>query len=401
MSPKGRKRPHQPASAAEVERLLREVEVELSRSSKAALRELASQLAEADGDGDGDDLDLDLSREVSGSDLDEDIGDRDDEEVLGGRSYSRQPNSWQPYSWRGSDLYAETAPIKVVGGLEARSKRGAIGETWWSRRFLGAMEPYLVGGRGGRGRSYARRGQVVELSVAPGVVSARVQGTQREPYEVKIAMPAATPDQWERVLVSLASQAGYSASMLAGELPHEVEQVFAGAGVPLLPIPGSKLTSDCTCPDWANPCKHVAAVCYLVAEQFDRDPFALLAWRGQGRGEVLSRLRELRGAEVVALGEPAVAAPGPAAPPLAECVPGFWEAGPDLASVQVRPAASEAAGAVLRQLPHGLIDVRGRDLGEVLGPAYKEMAARAATRALGKGGLGTGAFGTRSLGTGG
>jgi uncharacterized Zn finger protein len=359
-------------SAAEVERLLGQVEAELSRSSKEALRKVVSELTAAVPEEDEDWSGESTFAQPDG--VGNRLGDDEDEEGPGG-----------PYPWRGSGFYTPKAPIKVEGGLAARSKRGAIGETWWSKRFLDAVEPYLVGGRSGRGRSYARRGQVVELSVAPGLVSALVQGTRRAPYRVRIAMPAASPEQWDRVLVSLATQAGYSASMLAGELPHEAEEVFAAEGVALLPGPGSRLTSDCTCPDWANPCKHVAAVCYLVAEQFDRDPFALLAWRGRSRDEVLARLRELRGAEVEAATEP-VAAPALAVRPLEECVLGFWKAGPELASVQVRPAASEAVGAVLRQVPHGLVEVRGRDLSEVLAPAYQELATAAERRALGAAG---------------
>jgi uncharacterized Zn finger protein len=381
-SPASRRPSRLPARAAagdpaEIEALLAQIEAELSRSSKKVLRRLVSQLSDADLD--GSDLDGSGFDEAGEWDADLDDGLADfDEEDLYEDELARRRRPWD------GGFYAPKAPIKVEGGLAAKSKRGAIGETWWSRRFLDAVEPYLVGGRSGRGRSYARRGQVVELAVAPGLISAKVQGTRRVPYRVRIAMPAASAEQWERVLASLASQAGYSASMLAGELPHEVEEVFSGAGVALFPGPRSRLTSDCTCPDWANPCKHVAAVCYLVAEQFDRDPFALLAWRGRGREEVLERLRELRGGETSV---PSEAPEGPArtAPPLDDCLLGFWKAGPELASVQVRPAASEAAGAVLRQLARGLVEVRGRDLGEVLAPAYKEMSLAAGKRALGAG----------------
>jgi uncharacterized Zn finger protein len=162
-----------------------------------------------------------------------------------------------------------------------------------------------------------------------------------------------------------------------------VEDVFAGAGVPLLPGARSSLTSDCTCPDWANPCKHVAAVCYLVAEQFDRDPFALLAWRGRSRAEVLSRLRTLRGAEDPGHAGRHQPRDPLAVPMLEECLNGFWSAGPELASVQVRPVAAETPGAVLRQLSRGLVEVRGRDVGELLAPAYEQMAREAPRRALG------------------
>lgn len=369
MSTSRRRPPAVPGlGAAEVERLLGQVEAELSRSSKSALRKVISELIGATPEKDDDWPDEGTLAQLD----DGGSGPEDDED-------GEEPGG--PYPWQGGGFYTPKAPIKVEGGLAAKSKRGAIGETWWSKRFLDAVEPYLVGGRSGRGRNYARRGQVVELSVAPGLVSALVQGTRRAPYRVRIAMPAASPEQWERVLVSLASQAGYAASMLAGELPHEAEEVFLAAGVALLPGPGSRLTSDCSCPDWANPCKHVAAVCYLAAEQFDSDPFALLAWRGRSRDEVLARLRELRGAGVEATTKP-VAAPALAIRPLEECVVGFWKAGPELASVQVRPTASEAVGAVLRQVSRGLVEVRGHDLSEVLAPAYQEMATAAGKRAL-------------------
>jgi uncharacterized Zn finger protein len=195
-------------------------------------------------------------------------------------------------------------------------------------------------------------------------------------------MPVADDDEWERIVVALAEQAGYAASMLAGELPHETELVFAEAGVALFPSPTSRLSSDCTCPDWVNPCKHVAAACYLAAEAFDQDPFLLLAWRGRDRDSVLSRLRELRGG-MVDRRPPSPAVRSGTAPPLADCVLGFFKAGPELASVRVRPQASTVPSAVLRQLPRDLIQVRGRDLGEVLEPAYDELATAAEHRALG------------------
>ncbi len=344
----------------DVSDLVAEIEAELSSGSRAKLQRLLAQL-------------------VPGDDEDEDLGDDFEDDIDDGDDLDDEDDEPGPGWWRYHGTPA--APIPVKGGLAAKSRRGAIGETWWSKRFLAAVETALVGGRSTRGRSYARRGQVFDLRLEPGLISARVQGTRRTPYNVRVAMPAAHADQWDRILASLASQAVYSASMLAGEMPHEIEEVFAAAGVTLFPSPSSRLSTDCSCPDWANPCKHVAAVCYLVAEHFDRDPFALLAWRGREREDILRRLRELRGAGPVG---PLDAEPPPplSAPPLLECLLGFWKAGPELASVHVRPEASEMAGAVLRQMPRGILEVRGRDLGEVLTTAYKEMAAAAQHRAL-------------------
>ncbi|MGH9092384.1 MAG: SWIM zinc finger family protein [Acidimicrobiales bacterium] len=333
-----------------------------------------------------------LAEAIAGDDPDDEDedGDRwDDEDGYGADEADEDEGDdgdwWPRRRW---ERFAPAKPIRVEGGLTTRSRRGAIGETWWSKRFLDAVEPSLASGRSTRGKSYARQGQVVDLAVGAGVIEARVQGTRSAPYRVRLAMAVATDDQWDRVTVALAGQAGYAARLLAGELPHEIEDVFAAEGVPLFPSRSRRLSTDCTCPDWANPCKHVAAVCYLVAEAFDRDPFAVLAWRGRDREAVLERLRQLRhaGAEPEAgLDGPAGpgAAPAPEAPPLADCLLGFWKAGPELAEIRIRPEAAELPAAVLRHLPRGVLEVRGRDVAEILEPAYADLAAHAAQRAVG------------------
>ena len=94
----------------------------------------------------------------------------------------------------------------------------------------------------------------------------------------------------------LASQALFRAKLLAGEMPHEIEEVFGECGTPLFPRSAADLDMHCSCPDWGVPCKHLAAVCYVLAEEFDRDPFAMLAWRGKGRDELLTALRQIQGA---------------------------------------------------------------------------------------------------------
>jgi len=352
-----------------IDALVSQIEAELSKGSRASFRHLLDQLTRGDLD-DGSDLDEQDGARGEGY---EDENDEEVDEEQVGRT---------PYGWGGPRKYSLSPPIRVEGGLSAKSKRGAIGESWWSKRFLTAVESALVGGRSTRGRSYARRGQVIELHIGAGTISAKVQGTRRTPYKVRIAMPVATDSQWDTILVSLASKALYAASMLAGELPHEIEEVFAAAGAPLMPSRLAHFSTNCTCPDWANPCKHVAAVCYIVAEQFDRDPFGLLAWRGRDREAVLGRLRELRGSGGAAVEEAQPETSHGTISALQDCLRDFWKAGPELASVHVRPVAADTAGAVLRQLPRGLLEVRGRDLSDVLAPAYQEMATTAERRAL-------------------
>jgi uncharacterized Zn finger protein len=275
-------------------------------------------------------------------------------------------------------------PIRVDGGIKARSKRGAIGEQWWSRRFIGVLESYGMSGRLARGRSYARAGQVLDFELSQGKVTARVQGSRVRPYQVRIGVLPLTTAQWRRVLKQLASQALFRAKLLAGEMPHEIEEVFSECGTPLFPRSAGDLDMHCSCPDWGVPCKHLAAVCYVLAEEFDRDPFAMLAWRGKGRDELLTALRQIQGAAPGSAGSGQVGA-DPAAPaaldvphrPLAECLDGFWSPGLSPARLRALAAAPGAAAPdlLLRMFPPPPVQVRGKDLADVLAPAYQRLAA--------------------------
>ena len=291
--------------------------------------------------------------------------------------------------WRSRRDWSRFKPAKripVDDGIELRSRRGAIGESWWSRRFLSAVESIMTGSRLARGRTYARQGQVIDLGIGSGLVVAQVQGSRRTPYGVQISMPAASDTRWEAIVDALAAQAGYAARLLAGELPHEIEDVFADAGVALFPERGSHLTSSCTCPDWATPCKHAAAVFYLMAEAFDDDPFLLLAFRGREREALLDELRERRGVAVdesVPGGATAASELPSHAPPLADSLASFWNGGPELAEVHCLPRATEAPGAVLRLLPRGVLAVRGKEIADILEPAYARVTTDAEGRAFG------------------
>jgi uncharacterized Zn finger protein len=277
-------------------------------------------------------------------------------------------------------------PIRVDGGIKARSKRGAIGEQWWSRRFIGVLESYGMSGRLARGRSYARAGQVLDFQLSQGKVTARVQGSRVRPYQVRIGVLPLTTAQWRRVMKQLASQALFRAKLLAGEMPHEIEEVFSECGTPLFPRAASDLDMHCSCPDWGVPCKHLAAVCYVLAEEFDRDPFAMLAWRGKGRDELLTALRQIQGAAPGSAGsgqagaDQAGAAPvalDVPAPPLAQCLDGFWSPGLSPARLRALAAAPGAStpDLLLRMFPPPPVQVRGADLADVLAPAYQRLAA--------------------------
>lgn len=200
----------------------------------------------------------------------------------------------------------------VENGLKARSSRGAIGESWWSHRFLDVLESFAMGNRLTRGRTYARKGQVLSLDVTPGEVRASVQGSRVKPYRVAIRLEALPALVWAKVEIALSEQALPSAKLLAGEVPPELEEIFAAAGAALFPRAVNELDQHCSCPDREVPCKHVAATFYLLAEAFDDDPFLILRWRGRDRDALLGRLRELRAetsAETSAVGSDEAPAP--------------------------------------------------------------------------------------------
>jgi uncharacterized Zn finger protein len=144
-----------------------------------------------------------------------------------------------------------------------------------------------------RGRDYARSGAVGELTLAPGEARAQVQGRKTEPYEVRIRVRRFTDEEWDRVLTAISARLGHAAALLDGELPPEIAEDAAGAGLDLLPG-GGEVGPRCSCPDDADPCKHSAAACYLVADALDADPFVLLLLRGRTRDQVLAGVRTRR-----------------------------------------------------------------------------------------------------------
>jgi len=263
------------------------------------------------------------------------------------------PRGWYPPPSR---------PRPVEGGLKARSARGAIAQTWWSERFIAVLEDIGLGNRLQRGRTYARKGQVISLEVDPGSVTAEVQGSRARPYRIRIGIPAFGKSEWAQVERSLAENAWYTAKLLSGEMPDDIEDVFAGLGLSLFPDTARELSLDCSCPDHAVPCKHLAATFYLLAESFDDDPFAILAWRGREREDLLANLAAAR-----TEGPPAADRAEQAARPLVDCLDTYyaWQAEVRLSNPPATPST-----ALLDQLPDTTVAVRGRPLTELLRPAY-------------------------------
>ncbi len=183
--------------------------------------------------------------------------------------------------------YTPTKPIATKGGIRSKAKGGS---GWWSKRWYGFMETFRLGARLTRGRAYARKGQVVDVSIGPGLVRGVVQGSRRTPYKVTIRFDSIPEAGWERIAARLKEQLAYAAQLRLGEVPPELEEFFQAEGASL--FPQLKTTDDmqCDCPDWSNPCKHIAALFYVLGDAFDRDPFLLLQLRGITREKLLSLL---------------------------------------------------------------------------------------------------------------
>lgn len=170
-----------------------------------------------------------------------------------------------------------------------------IEREWWTQQWLDLLNSYRFKKRLERGRNYAREGHVLSIQFQEQKVVAEVQGTDPEPYELSIWLDAFTSEDWDNVIETLSEKAIYVAKLLAGEMPDNIESVFAANGLSLFPFTLGEVHSRCSCPDPANPCKHIAAVYYLLGDRFSADPFVLFQLRGKSKDDLISALREKRG----------------------------------------------------------------------------------------------------------
>ena len=274
-----------------------------------------------------------------------------------------------------TDGFPAGRPLDVKGGIRARSRRGAFGRSWWARRWIAVLEGFELGGRLSRARAYARRGQVVSISIDKGRVEAVVQGSRPDPYAVTIETKTLPAAEWTRLAATLTREARFAAKLLAGEMPADVEDAFGLAGLSLFPAQREDLRTACSCPDWSNPCKHIAAVYYLLGEEFDRDPFLIFRLRGLDRDELIRLLGRAAATTPSSLeGGREVRRKAPAA--LSADASAFWQGGelPEdlLGEVEAPPVAAALLGR-LGPFPFW----RGRQpFVEALEPVYHAASAR-------------------------
>ena len=169
--------------------------------------------------------------------------------------------------------------------------RAAFADTWWGRAWIDALEnTSMDAGRLTRGRTYARRGAVEQITVTPGLAKAKVQGSRPRPYSSSVGVKQLSDKDWERFLNTVAARAAHIAALLDRDMPPGLVEDAHAAGIRLLPGVGD-VEPDCSCPDWGWPCKHASALCYQIARLLDVDPFVLLLLRGRGEQELMDELR--------------------------------------------------------------------------------------------------------------
>ncbi len=252
--------------------------------------------------------------------------------------------------------------------------RKEFGRTWWAKRWIESLERRGWRNRLQRGRSYARNKRVVDIQIRPGHVSALVKGTRPHPYRVEIHVPMLSDEEWARVLDVMASRAVFAAKLLSGEMPETIEEAFEAAGVHLFPTAEESIEMSCSCPDWAVPCKHIAATYYVLGEMFDYDPFLMFLLRGRSREQIMDalQLRHTRETSEAEVEEEASA-------PLLHMLSDFWGDPDHLVGLDIRVEPPPVPQAMLLRLGPFPDPEQSSHVEEVLSRVY-EMGTRRALR---------------------
>ena len=251
-----------------------------------------------------------------------------------------------------SSYYTPSEPKEVKDGVRLQSSK--IGATWWSKRWIHLLEGFGWSNRLARGKKYARRGQVINFEIQAGVIKAQVQGTTSEPYSISIRIKKFSNGEWEQAIKIISSQAIFSAKLLSGEMPENIEEAFGKAKISLFPEREKDFKSDCSCPDWANPCKHIAAVHYVLADEFDRDPFMIFKIRGRTKEKIVEQVskqwakssgkekRPLKTSQLKLKEERVI--------PLKERIPEFWKSDEKLKTLSFDIQSPEVPLSLIRRL---------------------------------------------------
>ncbi len=266
---------------------------------------------------------------------------------------------------------------------------------WWSQRWLELLDSYRFKKRLERGRNYARQGNVLSIDFQGAKVLAKVQGSEPEPYKVSLSLDSFDDEQWGYIVETMSQKSIFAAKLLAGEMPQNIEDVFTANGLSLFPFTLSDVHSRCSCPDKANPCKHIAAVYYQLGDRFSEDPFVLFQLRGRTKEQIISNLRQLRSANIEI--------PETETPEVQESISQnkypvkidyFWQYNEPLESslVVITPSSSETVLDVLGSIPlakeeENLASLTAADVVmKYLDTLYKDVSQKAVLAAMNIGG---------------
>lgn len=302
------------------------------------------------------------------------------------------PSSPEPRRFEPRPPKPTLRPRRVYNGVKLRSKDGPDLSSWAAQRWMRLVETCAPGDQLAEGVQYAKLGQTRTLDVQPGVITARVQGRMPDSYSTAVRLPKFQPEHWEQILAAMTAQARYAATLLAGDLPTNIEDLFIPLGLKLFPTDPSEVAVSCTCdiargiaqppppapvPPPGQPappppppaptapvvpipwCKHVCCIMVLLADRFSADPFLIFTLRGMPGADLLERLAQRRavagatqapsGASPIYLPHLPGASDAPATP-LEEALDSFWTVGPTLAQLEMPIEPPEVTHPLLRRL---------------------------------------------------
>ncbi len=267
--------------------------------------------------------------------------------------------------------------------------------TWWGEKFLGVLSTCMDAGRLRRGGAYSGPGRLLKFDIDGHAVKARVRGNinpyfgvYKEPrYQVTVSLRQFSAKQWKGITNDMSRNAALLSQLLLNEMPADIERIFSARNLCLLPGKPSDLVSECSCPDYASPCKHVAGVYYRIASLLDRDPFLLFQLRGMRFDRLHQALAasDLGQALVDRMGTPDVELeyhacryPAPVREPLKHGdLKSFWQGAEPLPEVDDLPEEPAASAILIRKggdFP-GFWD-HGKSFIEMMEPIYERIVRR-------------------------
>lgn len=178
----------------------------------------------------------------------------------------------------------DIAPIIIEGR--------ALAKTWWGKAWNDNLESYAdYSNRVGRGKTYVRSGAVLDLEISKGAVNGLVQGSRSKPYEVAIEIETLEPEKWDRVVSLCNNRIDTLEALVEGKFPKELNVLFTEHQYGLFPSP-EEIVFDCSCPDWAYMCKHVAATLYAIGTRLDENPMLFFELRDLDGMELIKKTVE-------------------------------------------------------------------------------------------------------------